>query len=283
MILKKDKPSIYWVHASFVSAMLSLSTSVLAVELSPDLQLHGYMTAGFGKLSNNQNNTYPSPSGTDASSLQSNVTGEYDSVAGIQLNYHLNNEIDLATQTYLTFKNSNRNDYAFRMNWAYLDYELNDEWALRAGRFAFATYLYSDNLHVGEAYPWVRLPSEIYAQLSGLYSENGLAIIYRHSFDDWILRVQPSIGQEKLQGYQVNNLTQITTSLSNENLTLHAGSSLANVDLSSNLGANIQSGIDSALLGLGSSQAEIDQFNSAFATSVQLKNIRASFSDVGFI
>ncbi len=271
------------IQASIVFAMLSLSTAVLAVELTPDLQLHGYATAGFGKLSNNQGYTYPDPSGTDASMLQSNVTGEYDSVAGLQLNYHVNDQIDLATQAYMSFENSNRNDYVFRVNWAYLDYKLNDEWALRGGRFAFATYLYSDNLHIGEAYPWIRLPPEIYAELGGLYSENGLAVMYRHTFDDWILRIQPSLGEEKLRGYQVNNIKQITVSLSNENLTLHAGSGLASIDLDHSLSDSIKSGLDDALLGLGSSQADIDQFNHAFATSVQLNNVRGTFSDVGFI
>ncbi|MDE2422446.1 MAG: hypothetical protein KGO49_14855 [Gammaproteobacteria bacterium] len=270
-------------QAGIVVAMLSLSTSVLAIELTPDLQLHGYATAGFGRLSNNQGYTYPDPSGTDSSTLQSNVTGEHDSVAGIQLNYHVNNQIDFATQTYMSFENSKRNDYVFRVNWAYLDYKFNDEWAIRGGRFAFATYLYSDNLYVGEAYPWVRLPSEIYAELGGLYSENGLAVMYRHAFGDWILRVQPSFGQEKLQGYQANNITQITASLSNENLTLHAGSALADVDISSDLGANLQNSIDDALLGFGSSQADINQFNSAFATSVKLNKVRGTFSDVGFV
>ncbi len=275
--------SKFGIQASIVVAMLSLSTAVLAIELTPDLQLHGYATAGFGRLSNNQGYTYPDPSGTNASMLQSNVTGEYDSVAGLQLNYHVNDKIDFATQTYVSFENSKLNDYVFKINWAYLDYKLNDDWAVRGGRFAFATYLYSDSLHVGEAYPWVRLPPEIYAELGGLYSENGLAVMYRHTFDDWILRIQPSFGQEKLKGYQANNIKQITASLSNENLTLHVGSALADVDISSYLGASIQSGIDGALLGLGSSQADIDQFNSAFASSVKLNKVRGSFSDVGFI
>jgi len=271
------------VQASIVFAMLSLSTAVLAVELTPDLQLHGYATAGFGRLSNNQGYTYPDPSGTEASTLQSNVTGEYDSVAGIQLNYHVNDQVDLATQAYMLFQNSKSTDYVFRVNWAYLDYQLNDEWTLRGGRFAFATYLYSDNLHVGEAYPWVRLPPEIYAELGGLYSENGLAVMYRHAFDDWILRIQPSFGAEKLRGYQVNNIKQLTASLSNENLTLHAGSGLASIDIDRSLSDSITSGLDDALLGFGSTQTDIDQFNSAFAASVQLNNVRGTFSDIGFI
>lgn len=275
--------SKFGVQASIALTMLSLSASVLAVELTPDLQLHGYATAGFGRLSNNQGYTYPDPSGTDASTLQSNVTGEYDSVAGIQLNYHVSDHIDLATQGYMSFENSKRNDYVFKVNWAYLDYKLNDEWTVRGGRFAFATYLYSDNLHVGEAYPWIRLPPEIYAELGGLYSENGLAVMYRHAFDDWILRVQPSFGQEKLKGYQVNNINQITASLSNENLTLHAGSGIASIDIDRSLSDSITNGLDDALLGLGSTQSDINQFNSAFATSVKLNKVRGTFSDVGFI
>src|SRR6185437_16995761 len=82
--------------------VLSLSTSAWAVDLTPDLQLHGFLTAGLAKLSGNQGETYPTnPGGTGTSIIESDATSKYDSVAGLQLNYRLNDHIDMALQTYL--------------------------------------------------------------------------------------------------------------------------------------------------------------------------------------
>jgi hypothetical protein len=95
--------------------------------------------------------------------------------------------------------------------------------------------------------------------------------------------VQPSFGQEKLTGYQINNISQINASVSNDSLKLHVGSGLASIDIDHSLSESIMNGLGNALLGLGSSQTDVDQYNSAFATSVKLNKVRGAFSDVGFV
>jgi len=273
---------------SMISTLLSLAASAWAVELTPDLQLHGFFTAGLAKLSGNQGQTYPTnPGGTGTSTIDSNVTGKYDSVAGLQLNYRLDDHVDFALQTYLAAQDLSQkpkmNQYALKVNSAYVDYNVNDEWAVRAGRFPFATYLYSDNLRVGAAYPWGRLPPEVYAKLGGLFAQNGVAIIYKHTFnDDWIVRIQPSFGQENLSSYQVNQLTQLTLSLANENLLLHLGSAMAYVNLDRPLVESLNSSIDQALIGLGYSTTQVNQYNASFAT-MQTRHLRGVFSDAGLI
>jgi hypothetical protein len=274
---------------STLSIVLSFSNTSYAVELAPDLQLHGYLTAGLAKLSGNQGQTYPiNPGGTGTSIIESDISSKYDSVAGLQLNYHLNDHLDMAFQTYLAAQDLSQHpklkQYAFKIQSAYVDYNFDDEWTVRAGRFPFATYLYSDNQRVGEAYPWVRLPPGVYAKLGGLFAENGVAVIYKHTFnDDWILRIQPSFGQENLSSYQVNQLKQLTMSLSNDNLTLHLGSALASVNLDQPLVANLNSGIDNALIGQGYSASQISQYDDTFTSNFKSHNLRGAFSDAGFI
>lgn len=273
----------YLISMSAISGVLSVSMPVLAVELTPNLQLHGYVTAGLAKLDNNQDTTYPNPLSSGTTVIKSKITSDYDSVAGLQLNYTVNDQIDVATQFYVAATGDPDHNYVVRSNWAYIDYKFNDEWALRAGRFALASYLYSENLKVGAAYPWARLPSEIYSQLGGLYSENGVAVLYRHAMDDWILRVQPSFGEEKLNGYKINQIKQLSASLSNQNLTLHIGSALASADIDDATKAALTVGLDGALAGFGYSQTDIDQYNAALHSSVKFNNVRAAFSDMGFI
>jgi len=273
----------YLISMSAISGVLSVSMPVLAVELTPNLQLHGYVTAGLAKLDNNQDTTYPNPLSSGTPVIKSKITSDYDSVAGLQLNYTVNDQIDVATQFYVAATGDPDHNYVVRSNWAYLDYKFNDEWSVRVGRFGFASYLYSENLKVGAAYPWARLPSEIYSQLGGLYSENGIAVLYRHAMDDWILRVQPSFGEEKLEEFKVNKIKQLSASLSNENLTLHIGSGFASADVDDASKAALTIGLDGALAGFGYSQTDIEQYNAALHSSVKFNNLHASFSDVGFL
>jgi hypothetical protein len=218
-----------FLQLSMISTLLGFSISAWAVDLTPELQLHGYLTAVLTKLSGNQGQTYPTNlGGMTTSSFESNTSNKYDAVAGLQLNYRLNDQINTAFQTYLATQDLSQNpkqkQYALKVNSAYVDYNFDDEWTVRAGRFSFSTYLYSDNTRVGEAYTWARLPPEIYAKLGGLFSENGVAVIYKHTFnDEWILRIRSSFGEEKLSRYQVNQLKQLRMLFYNESLTLHLG------------------------------------------------------------
>ena len=278
--------SKYLLKISMVSTVLGLSIPAWAVDLAPDLQLHGFFTAGLAKLSGNQGQTYPTnPGGTGTSIIESNVTSKYDSVAGLQLNYRLSDHIDMVLQTYLAAQDlsqdSRLNQYAVKVNSAYIDYNFNDDWTVRGGRVPLAIYSYSDNLRVSEAYPWVRLPPEIYSKLGGFFAENGLAVIYKHTFnDDWILRIQPFVGQENLNSFQIDQIKQLTASLSNDNLTLHLGSGMAFVNLGRPLVDSLRDTINHALVGLNYSASDLSQYNATFAT-MQTHRLRATFSDAG--
>ena len=274
----------YLVLISAVSGMFCFSPSVRAVDLTPDLHLHGYATAGLAKLSGNQGTTYPDPKRTEAPVIQSDISSEYDSVVGLQLKYDLNDQINLVTQMYVAAENTPETRYTPKVNWAYIDYKFNDDWTLRTGRFAFSTYLWSEHVHVGAAYPWAHLPPEIYGQLGGLYSVNGVALLYKHAFGDWLLRVQPSFDEENLNGSQVNNLKQLAVSLSNDDLTLRMGSGVADVNLDPMLKASVTANIDRVLTNkFGYSPTQIDQYNASLQSSVRLNKRRGEYSDVGFI
>lgn len=265
-------------------ALAGFCLSATAENLTPDLQLNGYMTAGMAWMNNNHGATYPKNTGNGAPYIQTDPTAEYDSVAGLQFKYRLNDQASLVTQLIAAGQDTQQNSYSTKVNWAYIDYRVNDELTLRGGRFAFSTYMYSENLHVGEAYPWARLPVEIYSQLGGLYSLNGLELLYSHSFGNWNLTLQPNLGDEQLNGYAVNNSRQLAATLSNDNLTLHLGTGTADLNLNQpTVVQSLQAATDAQLGDPTASNPATQAVNQMIADGINLHHDRGSFSDAGFI
>ena len=54
------------------------------------------------------------------------------------------------------------NDFDAEFEWAFLTYQLTDEWRLNAGRLRTPFYKYSDFKDVGYAYDWSRVPEAVY-------------------------------------------------------------------------------------------------------------------------
>jgi hypothetical protein len=268
--------------------MLLSNAPALADNLTPDLQMHGFMTAGLARLSNDQGNLYGNPNSglNGGSSIGRDTSAEFDSVAGLQFNYKLSEQTDMVTQLLATGNNSQQqpqqSNFNVKANLAYLVYHLNDEWSVRAGRFALPVYLYSENLHVGAAYPWARLPTEIYQSLGGFYNENGVNLLYRHAFGDWTLSVQPSLGEEQLNSININNLRGLAVDFSNDVLTLHAGSTYAyaNFNLGTSVVPNLEASVDPVYAG---DPSQIPAVNQQISARVSLQKSRSSYSDIGLL
>ena len=56
-----------------------------------------------------------------------------------------------------------RNDFNPDFEWAYISYEINDQFMLMAGRQRFNLYKYSDYIDVGYAYHWITPPRGVYS------------------------------------------------------------------------------------------------------------------------
>ena len=80
-------------------------------------------------------------------------------------------------------------DWEPELEWAYLTYEINSSWKVRAGRLRQPFYMISDYLEVGYAYPWLRPPKEVYGRLPISWFE-GIDVIYTTSVGDWDLQAQ---------------------------------------------------------------------------------------------
>ena len=86
-------------------------------------------------------------------------------------------------------------DYSPEFEWAYLNYEINDNWSAQAGRLRLPLFSYSDSLDVAYSYHWVTAPSTVYNV--PFNNIDGLKIVNTTSFNNWDLNTSLSVGQYK--------------------------------------------------------------------------------------
>lgn len=81
-----------------------------------------------------------------------------ESLFAVQLSSDLGDKLSVTAQ--LMAKGVD--DFDAEFAWAFLSYQLTDEWRLNAGRIRIPFYKYSDYLDVGYAYDWARTPRAVY-------------------------------------------------------------------------------------------------------------------------
>ncbi len=86
-----------------------------------------------------------------------------DSVAGLQVDAMLTNEVGATVQIKAAPSTSSDGSYEASASWAFVSYRPSNDWLLRAGKQRIPYYLYSENIDVGATYDFVRLPTEMYS------------------------------------------------------------------------------------------------------------------------
>ncbi|RJG17207.1 hypothetical protein D4A39_10755 [Alcanivorax profundi] len=89
--------------------------------------------------------------------------------AGIQFNARINDRAEAVVQLFA----SGEDDFDAEIQWGYLDYDLTDTVAIKAGRIVAPFYMHSQYVDVGYAYPWVTPPAEVY-QLAPIKTMEGI-------------------------------------------------------------------------------------------------------------
>lgn len=150
-----------------------------------DFRFSGFFTVGAARA------------GSSATTEDGGITGdtgfENDTRIGIQMLAQVNPRMTLTAQM---VGRGGDNGYATDFEWAYIDYELSDALDLRAGKLKFPTYLISDYIDVGYAYPWIRPPEEVYFS-NPLTTISGVDALFRARVGAMDLLVQPYVGSSK--------------------------------------------------------------------------------------
>jgi hypothetical protein len=114
------------------------------------------------------------------------------------------------------------NDFDAEFEWAFLTYQINENWRLNAGRLRTPFYKYSDFRDVGYAYDWLRTPQSVYDL--GFNTIEGLSLYHSTSLGDIQSNLQFVFGaydgDARVLGTQapaqINQITGISWELSQD-------------------------------------------------------------------
>lgn len=202
------------------------------------------------------------------------------------------------------------NDFSPDFEWAYLNYDISDNWSAQAGRFRLPLFSYSDSLDVAFSYHWVTAPSVIYNV--PFNNIDGFKLNHTTTVGDWDLNSSLSVGQYKgttlgadnvgrnsvLLSAQLSNMewvfrgvlgrTTATVDLTQSTVTdgraLAAGfgaiESAGFAELADNLRIDEDSG---EFYGASFMYDNMDYFFGAEATSIRLNNTFANDDDAFYV
>ncbi|MHD0644736.1 porin [Pseudomonas aeruginosa] len=176
----------------FLALALAMASSSAAFALDQgDYKFNGFGTIGVSHLG-----------GEDADygingQINDHWRGDAISKAGAQFQYGLTDKIDVTAQ--LTAK-PERDKWKGNVEWLYVAGHVNDNLTVRAGRLRTPVYMYSETLDVGNSYPWLRLPDEVYSQVQ-LSNYEGADVTYSLPMGEHTLTLGANAGQAVNRNY----------------------------------------------------------------------------------
>lgn len=219
-------------YATAAAVCLCLSAGQLqAIE---NIDFNGFMTVGATR----------SDSSTDSENgnITDDVGFDQDTRIGIQVSADINSRMSVTAQLLGTNREEDNFDTFF--DWGYVNYGLTENINIRGGKIKFPTFLISDYIEVGYAYPWIRPPAEVYTS-NPITAITGADVLFRAALGPADLLLQPYFGtandqdalapQEVLpalgkapgsvdyENFDAKNMAGINLALSNSLGTLRAG------------------------------------------------------------
>jgi len=141
-----------------------------------DINLSGYASIVAGKVTEGDEFLADYPK---AGVYDSDWSFSPDTSVGVQLTADLNDDLEFVIQAI----SNGASDYDIDLDWAYVNYQLNSEFSIQAGRKRLPLYYYSEFFDVGYAYYWIRPPVDNYTWQISHY--NGLSLQYQPYLGEW--------------------------------------------------------------------------------------------------
>ncbi len=146
-----------------------------------DVNFSGFLTAAGGKLDDEKSGAYAGYASED-------LVFDADTLVGIQVSGVISEKVTATAQLVAR----GIEDYEVSAEWAYISYQVNDNFQWRMGRLRMPLYTYSDYLDVGYAYHWIRAPREVY--YLPFNNIQGLDFLWNYSVGSWDGSVQMYTG-----------------------------------------------------------------------------------------
>ncbi|MGI2258879.1 hypothetical protein [Shewanella sp. GXUN23E] len=118
-----------------------------------------------------------------------------DSLLGLQLDAQLNDRFDALIQVVLKDRVSHQ--LSDTVEWGFIRYRPDDNWAIRVGRLGLDLYMLSEYRDVSYAYLWARPVPEFYSLISSISKYDGADISYRRHAGDYLLEAKLAYGTNK--------------------------------------------------------------------------------------
>ena len=158
------------------------------------LRFNGYGTVGLSWIDQPENGAFRRDI-SESGAAGKSVSAKIDSRLGLQLNYAVNDQIELVSQVVLRARNDHKVAAAFE--WAFAAWRPSSAWTVRVGRINPDAFLLSDYRNVGFAYPWIRPEVGFYGGIP-LYSVTGADIAHRWGEGDTWWHLKGYVGAGKV-------------------------------------------------------------------------------------
>ena len=180
--------------AALAAVLLSSAVTVQAIE---NIDFNGFMTVGATKGDSSVD--------SENGNITDDVQFDQDTRIGLQVSADINDDISVTAQILGT--NRQEDDFNAYFDWGYINYSLTENANIRGGKIKFPTFLISDCIEVGYAYPWIRPPQEVYAS-NPITAITGVDVLYRLGLGSTDLLFQPYFGtannQDALVPQEIN-------------------------------------------------------------------------------
>jgi len=130
-----------------VFCLILISPTLLAAEY----EINTFMSVG-GAVTDSD--------GEYLQAISDSITLEYDTKYGINLRTQVTENLEGAAQL---LANGRNGTFEVEAEWFYASYSLGENVRVRVGKLNLQTFLLSDYIEVGNLYPWVRPPEEVYS------------------------------------------------------------------------------------------------------------------------
>ena len=162
------------IRCSLISYLFS------GVALAADIRIDGFVSVIGGALLDDDEDA---DNGELLGYSEEDFTFKADSLYALQVRGDLDDGLSATAQ--IVAKGSN--DFDAEFEWAFISYEINDEWRISAGKTRAPLYMYSDFLDVGYAYHWISPPWAVYDL--PFNTLEGFNVEYLTDIGDWTSRL----------------------------------------------------------------------------------------------
>ncbi len=172
------------------SITIALLLSAMTFDSKADINFSGFSTV-VGGITSGEDEKFE---GFDDSFNLAN-----GSLFGVQATSDLGDGFGATVQ----FLSKGANDWDLKFSWAYLSYDVNDDFRFLFGRQRAPFYMYSDYLDVSYAYHWISPPAGVYDAIFDTF--DGVGAVYSTAIGDSYLTAHLSIGENSDQDTPVSD------------------------------------------------------------------------------